>query len=78
MIYRPVHEITGFDDILLIGFQSGDSWIFRYNNTLKNLVCVLKEKTSEHEDKLRTIDCLPSKGLFISGSEDGITKIWNI
>ena len=56
-------EITGFDDILLFGFESGDSWIFRYNKVLRNLVCILKEKANEHEDKLTTLDCMSNKGL---------------
>lgn len=67
-IFRPVKEITGFDDILFFGFQSGDSWIFKYNSVLKNLVCILKEKANEHENKLTTLDCMPSKGIFVSGS----------
>ena len=52
----------------MMGFQSGDSWIFRYNKTLNNLVCIFKQKENEHDDQLNTIDCIPTSGLLISGS----------
>jgi WD40 repeat protein len=64
-------------DLLLFGFASGDSWLFRYDAGAEALMCIYEEKHHEHEEELKTLDCIPESGLFISGGQDGLVKIWN-
>lgn len=62
---------------LLMCFQSGDSEILVWNNELKQLNTLKVDKSDEHEDAITCCDSLPSLGLFVSGDNDGLVKIWN-
>ena len=66
------------EDILYIGFQSGDTDIFKWNEQEKCLLKLNCEKMDEHEEDLTSLDILLSKKMLVSGGEDGCVKIRNI
>ena len=35
------------------------------------------DKSDEHEDAITCCDSLPELGLFVTGDNDGLVKIWN-
>ncbi len=38
---------------------------------------LFRDKTSEHDDSLLSLDMLPEKGLILSACGDGFVKVWN-
>lgn len=61
-----------------MGFKTGDTEMFMWSETEKELFKLNSDKIDEHEDELMSIDMLESKGLFVTGGRDGLVKVWNI
>lgn len=61
-----------------MGFKTGDTEMFMWSETEKELYKLNSDKIDEHEDELMSIDMLESKGLFVTGGRDGLVKVWNI
>jgi WD40 repeat protein len=75
---RPIADIKVNKDLLFMGFKTGDTELFYWEEGEKELFKLNSDKIDEHEDELQSIDLLLSKGLFITGAKDGLIKIWNI
>jgi WD40 repeat protein len=63
---------------MFMGFRTGDSEIFVWEEDSKELYKINCEKMDEHEDELESIDFLPESRLFVTGGKDGCVKIRNI
>ena len=62
-------------DYLFLGFKSGDTELFWFEDgQLKRVIC---EKNKEHESHVTCIDCINDKQVFVTGSTDGLVKVWN-
>ena len=66
------------DNLLFMGFKTGDTQIFTWDEDQKDLFKITCDKQDEHEDELMSIDMLQSRGLFVTGAKDGIIKVWNM
>lgn len=64
--------------LVLIAFKSSDIQLFRFNEDLQYLELVKTETHTEHEKQVSDLDCHIEKQLFISGSIEGLVKIWNV
>jgi WD40 repeat protein len=61
-----------------MGFKTGDTELFYWDDSGKELYRLSCNKINEHEDELQSIDILYSRGLFVTGAKDGLIKVWNI
>jgi hypothetical protein len=61
-----------------VGFKSGDTEMFLWEEQEKEFYRLNCEKMDEHEDQLESMDSLFGKGLFVTGGRDGLVKVWNI
>ena len=61
-----------------MGFKTGDTQIFTWDEDQKELFKINCDKQDEHEDELMSIDMLQSRGLFVTGGKDGLIKVWNM
>lgn len=52
--------------------------MLRFNEEIEELQLVKTESHVEHEKKITDLACHNEKNLLISGSIDGLVKIWNI
>jgi len=78
IIFRPLTDIKSHGDLLFMGFKTGDTEMFMWSETEKELFKLNSDKIDEHEDELMSMDMLESKGLFVTGGRDGLVKVWNI
>lgn len=44
------------------------------DSQLKRVIC---EKNKEHESTVTFIDCIPDQQVYVTGSTDGVVKVWN-
>ena len=61
-----------------MGFEQSDMHLFRISEVKDDLVWLKTGNEMDHDRDVSSIDCLPEKGLYISGCLDGYVKIWNI
>jgi len=78
MIYRRIADLKVNENLLFMGFKTGDSQIFTWDEEQKDLFKISCDKKDEHEDELMSIDMLQSRGIFVTGGKDGIIKVWNM
>jgi WD40 repeat protein len=78
MIYRHIADLKVKENLLFMGFKTGDTQIFTWDEDQKDLFKITCDKQDEHEDELMSIDMLQSRGLFVTGGKDGIIKVWNM
>jgi WD40 repeat protein len=77
-MYRPISQVVSRDKNVFIAFKSSDIQAFRFNDDLQDLQFVRTETTQDHDKEITALQCLPEKGLIISGSLDGYVKIFNV
>ena len=61
-----------------MGFKTGDTELFYWEESQKELFKLNSEKVDEHEDELAGIDILFDQKIFVTGAKDGLVKVWNI
>jgi WD40 repeat protein len=61
-----------------MGFKTGDTEMFMWEERDKEFYRLNCDKIDEHEDELQSVDFLYEKGLFVTGAKDGLVKVWNI
>ena len=77
-IYRPITDIkVNMQNLVFVGFKTGDTEMFVWEEEEKELYKLNSDKIDEHEDELQTIDILYSRGLYVTGGKDGLIKVWN-
>lgn len=57
--------------------KGGDSEILVWDEESKELKKIRIDKSDEHEVPITCCDTLPSAGLFVSGDQEGLVKIWD-
>ena len=57
--------------------KGGDSEILVWDDQSKELKKIRVDKSDEHEVPITCCDTLPSAGLFVSGDQEGLVKIWD-
>lgn len=77
-ILRPLTDLRIVDDLLYMGFKSGDTDIFHWNESEKELLKFRCEKMDEHEEELMCIDILLREKILVSGGKDGCVKVRNL
>lgn len=77
-MFRPISNIVSMNKVVFLSFKSNDIQKFRFNDDLEELQFVKTELHLEHDKSVTDIDCHIEKQLLISGSIDGLVKIWNI
>lgn len=75
---RAIADIRIKESIIFLGFRTGDTEVFYWEEKEKELYRMNCEKMDEHEDDLESIDYLHEYGLFVTGGKDGCVKVWNI
>lgn len=78
MIQRPLTDLKILGNLLFFGFKTGDTQLFTWEESEKELYKLDCDKIDEHEDDLTSVDILLSKGLFVTGGRDGLIKVWNM
>lgn len=66
------------NEVVFIAFKSSDIQKFKFNSEKEEMQFVKTETHAEHEKQITDLDCHFEKNLLISGSIDGLVKIWNI
>lgn len=62
-----------------MGFKTGFTELFHWEEDKKELYRLYSEyRLDEHEEDLTTIDMLQSRGLFVTGGQDCLIKVWNM
>lgn len=77
-IFRRVVDMKVNGNLIFMGFKTGDTEMFHWEEQPKELYRLSTDKIDEHEDELNTVDMLVSRGLFVTGGRDGLIKVWNI
>lgn len=77
-IFRRLVDVKINNNLILMGFKTGDTEMFLWEEQTKELYRLSTDKIDEHEDELNTVDMLVSRGLFVTGGRDGLIKVWNI
>jgi WD40 repeat protein len=77
-LFRELGDIKISKGLIFMGFKSGDTEIFNWNEEEKEFYKLSCEKMDEHEDLLESVDTLNERGLFVTGGKDGLVKVWNI
>jgi len=77
-VMRPLTDIKIMNDLVFVGFKTGDTEMFLWREQEKEFYKLNCEKMDEHEDQLEAVDYLNDQGLFVTGGRDGLVKIWNI
>jgi WD40 repeat protein len=78
MLHRNLADIKINNCLIFMGFRTGDTEIFHWQEDEKELYRLAQDKMDEHEEELASIDMLQSRGLFVTGGRDGLVKVWNI
>lgn len=78
MLYRGLADIKINGCLIFMGFRTGDTELFTWEEEAKELYRLAQDKMDEHEEELASIDLLQSRGLFVTGGRDGLIKVWNI
>jgi WD40 repeat protein len=73
-----VTDVKILDYAVFMGFRTGDTEMFHWDEGAKELYRLVSDKVDEHEDELQSIDMLQSRRLFVTGARDGLIKVWNI
>ena len=76
-LFRPVADIKVCGNLVFMGFKSGDTEMFEWDERSKEFFRLQQEKIDEHEEELVSLD-MDCRGLFVTGGRDGLVKIWNI
>ena len=63
---------------VIMAFDPNDTQMFRFDEELQDLVHIRTDTSDDHEGPITDIGTLPAKNLYISGSVDGLVKIWNV
>lgn len=78
MVGRAIADIKINKGFVFMGFKTGDTEMFFWDEPEKEFYRLGCNKIDEHEDELQSIDILYSKGLYVTGAKDGLIKVWNI
>ena len=73
-ILRPLTDLRIVDDLLYMGFKSGDTDIFHWNESEKELLKFRCEKMDEHEEELMCIDILLREKILVSGGKMDVSR----
>ena len=76
-MYRAIDCLTVMKNTILMGFESSDLQLFRFDSDLQELVHLKTEDQLEHDKTITGMDVFTKMNLFVTGSLDGYVKVWN-